>query len=79
MFQCGLSQISMNAFRNLKAIAPIDVSIVQEVSIVSVQMDSKCPKTTRLVNVQKVPRNPITGQGAWVSSETKRLAGNDAF
>ena len=69
----------MNAIPMLKATAAIYVSIVRKVTIVSVQMDSKCPKTTRLVNVQKVPRNPITGQCAWVSSETKRLAGNDAF
>ena len=69
----------MNAIRNLKAIAAIYVSIVQEVTIVSVQMDSKCHKTTRLVNVQKVSRSRQTGKGAWVSTHTKRVAGNDSF
>jgi len=43
----------MNVFRNLKATAAICVSIVQEVTIVSVQMDSKCHKPTRLLNVKK--------------------------
>ena len=69
----------MNVIRKLKAIAAIYVSIVQEVTIVSVQMDSKCLKTTRFVNVQKVSRSRITGQCAWVSTGTKRVAGNDAF
>ena len=69
----------MNANRNLKATVAIDVSIVKEVTIVRVQMDSKCHKTTRLVNVQKVFRSRITGQCAWVSTVTKRVAGNDAF
>ena len=69
----------MNAIRNLKAIAAIYVSIVQEVTIVSVQMDSKCHKTTRLVNVQKVSRSRQTGQCAWVGTDTKRVAGNDSF
>ena len=58
----------MNATGNLKATAAICVSIVQEVTTVSAQMDSKCLKTTRLVNVRKVSRSPITGQCAWVSS-----------
>ena len=69
----------MNAISNLKAIAAIYVAIVQEVTIASVQMDSKCHKTTRLVNVQKVSRSRQTGQCAWVSTDTKRVAGNDAF
>ena len=63
----------MNVFRNLKAIAAMHVSIAQEVTIVSVQMDSKCLKTTRLVNVQKVSRSRPTGQCAWVSSNTKTV------
>ena len=66
----------MNAVRNLKVTAAICVSIVQEVTIVSVQMDSKCHKITRLVNVQKVSRSRPTGQCAWVSIITKRVAGN---
>ena len=41
----------MNVFRNLKTTAAIHVSIVQEVTIVIVQMDSNCHKTTRVVNV----------------------------
>ena len=41
----------------LKVTAAIYVLIVQEVTIVSVQMDSKCHKTTRLVNVQKVSKS----------------------
>ena len=41
----------MNVFRNSKTTAAIHVSIVQEVTIVIVQMDSNCHKTTRLVNV----------------------------
>ena len=65
----------MNAVRNLKVTAAICVSIVQEVTIVSVQMDSKCHKTTRLVNVQKVSRSGPTGQCAWVSIITNSLAG----
>ena len=65
----------MNAVRNLKVTAAICVPIVQEVTIVSVQMDSKCHKTTRLVNVQKVSRSRPTGQCAWVSIITKRVAG----
>ena len=69
----------MNAVRNLKAIAAIYVSIVQEVTIVSVQMDSKCHRTTRLVNVQKVSRSRQTGQCAGVSTDTKRVASNDSF
>ena len=58
----------MNAIPMLKATAAIYVSIDKEVIIVSVQMDSKCHKTTRLVNVQKVSRSRQTGQCAWVSS-----------
>ena len=58
----------MNAIPMLKATAAIYVLMVQEVTIVSVQMDSKCHETTRLVNVQKVPRSRQTGQCAWVSS-----------
>ena len=58
----------MNAMRMLKTTAAICVSIVQEVTTVSVQMDSKCLKTTRLVNVQKVSRSPITEPFVWVSS-----------
>ena len=41
VFQFGVSQISMNAMRMLKTTAAICVSIVQEVTTVSVQMDSK--------------------------------------
>ena len=67
-FKCGLLQISMNAMRMLKTTAAICVSIVQEVTTASVQMDSKCLKTTRLVNVQKVSRSPITEPFVWVSS-----------
>ena len=58
----------MNAIPMLKATAAIYVSIVREVTIVSVQMDSKCHKTTRLANVQKVSKSRQTGQCAWVSS-----------
>ena len=58
----------MNAIPMLKATAAIYVSIVREVTIVSVQMDFKCLKTTRLANVQKVSRSRQTGQYAWVSS-----------
>ena len=47
----------MNAMRILKTTAAICVSIVQVVTIVIVQMDSKCHKTTRLVNLQKVSRS----------------------
>ena len=65
----------MNAVRNLKVTAAICVSIVQEVTIVSVQMDSKCHKTTRLVNVQRVSRSRPTGQCAWVSIIKKSVAG----
>ena len=54
----------MNAMRMLKTTAAIDVSIVQDVTIVSVQLDSKCHKTIRPVNVQKVSRSRITGQCA---------------
>ena len=61
VFQFGVSQISMNAMRMLKTTAAICVSIVQEVTIVIVQMDSN-HKTTRLVNVQKVSRSRQTGQ-----------------
>ena len=64
IFQFGLLQISMNAMRMLKTTAAIDVSIVQDVTTVSVQLDSKCHKTIRPVNVQKVSRSRITGQGA---------------
>ena len=64
----------MNVIRNLKAAAAIYVSIVQEVTTASVQMDSKCHKTTRLVDVQKVSRNRSTGQCAWVSSNRKTVA-----
>ena len=63
----------MNVFRNLKAIAAMYVSIAQEVTTASVQMDSKCLKTTRLVIVQKVFRSRPTGQCAWVSSNTKTV------
>ena len=52
----------MNAMRMLKTTAAICVSIVQEVTIVIVQMDSRYQKTTRLVNVQKVSRSRQTGQ-----------------
>ena len=65
----------MNAMKMLKTTAAICVSIVQEVTIVSVQMDSKCHKATRLVNVQKVSRSPITVQFAWVSNNTNAVAG----
>ena len=65
----------MNAARNLKATAAIDVSIVQEVTTVSVQIDSKCLKTTRLVNVQKVFWSRSIGQCAWVSNNIKTVAG----
>ena len=65
----------MNVFRNLKAIAAMHVSIAQEVTTASVQMDSKCHKTTRLVDVQKVSRSRSIGQCAWVSSNTKTVAG----
>ena len=65
----------MNAMRMFKATVAICVSIVQEVTIVSVQMDSKCHKTTRLVNVQKVSRSRMTGQCAWVSNKTKAVVG----
>ena len=58
----------MNAIPMLKAIAAIYVLIVREVTIVSVQMDSKCLMTTRLVNVQKVSKSLITGPFVWVSS-----------
>ena len=64
----------MNVFRNLKATAAICVSIVQEVTIVIVHMDSKYHKTTRLVNVRKVSRSRATVQCAWVSSNTKTLS-----
>ena len=65
----------MNVIRNLKAAAAIYVSIAQEVTTASVQMDSKCHKTTRLVDVQKVSRSRSIGQCAWVSSNTKTVAG----
>ena len=65
----------MNAIRMLKTTAAISVSTFQEVTIVSVQMDSKCHKATRLVNVQKVSRSPITVQFAWVSNNTNAVAG----
>ena len=68
IFQFGLLQISMNAMRMLKTTAVIRVSIVEEVTTVIVQMDSKCHKTTRPVNVHKVSRSRLTGQCAWVSS-----------
>ena len=58
----------MNAIPMLKATAAIYVSIVREVTIVSVQMDFKCHKTTRPANVQKVSRSRQTGQCVWVSS-----------
>ena len=64
----------MNVFRNSKTTAAIHVSIVQEVTIVIVQMDSNCHKTTRPVNVQKVSRSRQTGPVAWVSTNTKTLA-----
>ena len=64
----------MNVFRNSKTTAAIHVSIVQEVTIVIVQMDSNCHKTTRLVNVQKVSRSRQTGPVAWVSTSTKTVA-----
>ena len=66
-------QISMNAMRMLKTTAGMCVSIVQGVTIVSVQMDSKCLKTTRLVTVQKVSRSRSIGQCAWVSNNTKTV------
>ena len=50
----------------LKATAAIYVSIDKEVIIASVPMDSKCYKTTRLVNVRKVFRSRITGPFVWV-------------
>ena len=65
----------MNAMRMLKTSAAICVSIVKEVTTVSVQMDSKCYKTTRLVNVQKVSRSRVTEQCAWVSNNTKAVVG----
>ena len=65
----------MNAVRNLKVTAAIFVSIVKEVTIVRVQLDSKSHKTTRHVNVQKVSRSGRTGQCAWVSIITKSVAG----
>ena len=65
----------MNAMRMFKATVAICVSIAQEDTIVSVQMDSKCHKTTRLVNVQKVSRSRMTGQCAWVSNKTKAVVG----
>ena len=64
----------MNVFRNSKTTAAIHVSIVQEVTIVIVQMDSNFHKTTRLVNVQKVSRSRQTGPVAWVSTNTKTVA-----
>ena len=64
----------MNVFRNSKTTAAIHVSIVQEVTIVIVQMDSNCHKTTRLVNVQKVSRSRQTGPVASVSTNTKTVA-----
>ena len=77
VFQFGVSQISMHAMRMLKTTAAICVLIVQDVTTVSVQMDSKCLKTTRLVNVQKVFRSRSTGQCAWVSNNTKTVAGKN--
>ena len=65
----------MNAMRMLKTTAAICVSTVQEVTIVSVQMDSTCLKTTRPVNVQKVSRSQITGQCACVSNSTNAVVG----
>ena len=65
----------MSVIRNLKVAAAIYVSIAQEVTTASVQMDSKCHKTTRLVDVQKVSRSRSTGQCAWVSSNTKTVTG----
>ena len=62
----ALSQISMNVFRKLKTTAAIRVSIVQEVTIVIVQLDSNSHKTRRLVNVQKVSGSRSKGQCAWV-------------
>ena len=61
--------------RMLTTTAAICVSTVQEVTIVSVQMDSTCLKTTRVVNVQKVSRSQITGQCAWVSNSTNAVVG----
>ena len=58
----------MNAIPMSKATAAIYVLIDKEVTTVSVQMDSKCYKTTRLVNVRKVFRGRITGPFVWVSS-----------
>ena len=58
----------MNAIPMLKATAAIYVSIDKEVIIASVPMDSKCYKTTRLVNVRKVFRSRITGPFVWVGS-----------
>ena len=65
----------MSVIRNLKVAAAIYVSIAQEATTASVQMDSKCHKTTRLVDVQKVSRSRSIGQCAWVSSNTKTVAG----
>ena len=66
----------MNVFRKLKTTAAIRVSIVQEVTIVIVPLDSNCHKTRRLVNVQKVSRSRQTGPVAWVSTNTKTVAVN---
>ena len=52
----------------LKATAAIYVLMDQEVTIVSVQMDFKCQKTTRLVDVRKAFRSRITGPFVWVNS-----------
>ena len=57
--------------RMLKTTAAICVSIVLKVTIVSVQMNAKCLKTTRPVNVQKVSRSRSIGQCALVSVNTK--------
>ena len=58
----------MNATRNLKATAAMNVLILKEVTIVGVQMDYNFYKTTRLVNARKVSRSRQTGQCVWVSS-----------
>ena len=63
-----LLQMKMNAIAMLKATAAIYVLMYKEVTIVSVQMDFKCQKTTRLVDVRKVFRSRITGPFVWVSS-----------
>ena len=62
--------------RMLKTTAAICVSIVLKVTIVSVQMNAKCLKTTRPVNVQKVSRSRSIGQCAWVSVKKDSTSSN---